>query len=144
MGLAGETFRFECTSIANRWNIVLSRELRHQPFKLRGGRLLRGQSGHGGQFAPPMAGGRVPGLIVDKRWLFDPATLDGVGATRVKVRAGGRGERAWNIASQRLPLPPGGRLGDGDRRKKSAGVTMSWIGEEFIGGRGLDDTAEIH
>ena len=32
----------------------------------------------------------MPGLIVDQRWLLDPATLDGVGATRVKVAAGGR------------------------------------------------------
>src|SRR5215470_20004013 len=83
-------------------------------------------------------------LVTDKCGSLDSAALDGVGATRVKMAARWRRNRAWNIAFQQLPLPSGMSLRHGNRREQGACIGMARIGEELIRGRCLDDAAEIH
>src|SRR5262249_45994447 len=69
---------------------------------------------------------------------------DGVGTTGVKVAARWRRDRARNIAFQKLPLPPGLGLRDGNRGEQCTGIGMTRIGKQFIRGGGLDDATEIH
>src|SRR5262245_31330786 len=91
-----------------------------------------------------MASSRVSALISDKRRPLDPATFDRISTARVKVASRGRRKRTRNIALQELPLPSAVRLRDEYHGEQGTGIGMSWIREQLVRSRGLDDAAEIH
>src|SRR5262245_42484800 len=134
----------KCSSNRGGPNTGFAGEFRHQPFEPGARRLLLAQAAQSGQFAPAVASGRMSVLVSNKRGPLESATFDRVGATRVKMASRWRRKRTWNITLQQLPLPPGVRPRDGDRRKQRAGIGVPWIGEQFVRGCSLDDATEIH
>src|SRR5262245_14083577 len=105
----------KCSSNHGGPNTGFAGEFRHQPVEPGARRLLLAQAGQSGQFAPPVASGRMSVLVSNKRSAVEQATCDRMGATRVKMASSWRRKRTWNITLQQLPLPPGVRLRDGDR-----------------------------
>src|SRR5262245_66341892 len=89
-------------------------EFRHQPVEPGARRLLLAQARQSGQFAPPVASGRMSVLVSIKRRPLEPATFDRIGETRVKMASCGRRERTGEDTLQKLLLPHAGRHRDGD------------------------------
>ena len=62
----------------------------------------------------------------------------------MEAAAGGRIERARHLALQHDAAAFGLRLGHGNGRQQRAAIGMPGCGKQRVGGRGLDDAAEIH
>src|SRR5262249_8782269 len=97
-----------------------------------------------GEFWPVGTGRSMPCAIVGKQRLVVPAGLAYERTTRVEAAARGRRQGAPNVAFEQGAFARCSRIGERHGSEQGTRVRMARLAEQFLGGRGLDDLAEIH